>query len=224
MSNQQKIVRRRRNSAKPAHPVLFAVQAAGVTTAVLVLLSFIRYKEPDVLPALEYHRTGYNNSISADLTRLVDELDPAAGVKSQGSTLAETVNKAHLRQLNMPLPRPEEKYVPPAVQERAALPEQRILPLPDMQISSISTPAADGFAVLYSADGTELARWKSDFRTENTTIFRIFGSGIMTGTQMISSCGDKKSDDTALQYALTRSGVPGTYTAFYPAPQTAGEK
>ena len=225
MSNQRKIVRRRRNSAKPAHPVLFALQAAGVTAAVLVLLSFVHYKEAETLPAPEYHRTGYNNSISTSLSRLVNELDPAIKLKSQSSTLANTVNKAHLRQLNMPLPRPEEKYVPPTVHERTALPEKKISPLPDMQISSGNRAVTDEFAVLYSADGTELARWESDFRSENATIFRIIGSGIMTGTQLISSCGDKKSDDTAIQHALARGGVPGTYTAFYPALQTrAGRK
>ena len=216
-------MRRWRSSVKPAHPVLFALQAGTTVVAAMLLLSFIRYKKAEpVPPPADYHRTGYNRSIPAPLARVVRELAPGGNM---GNTLADTISKAHWRQLNMPLPRPGEEYIPPTAVPRQALVEEKLLPLPDMQTGSGARVVADaGVAVLYSADGTELARWESEFRTEDPTIFRIHGSGLMVRTELVVSCGDKKSDETALRYALARGGVPGTYTVYYPSPAAGGRK
>ncbi len=218
-------MRRWRISVKPAHPVLFALQAGIAVVACMLLFSFIRYKKAEPAPPpADYHRTGYNRSIHPSLARVVAELAPYRN-RSRGNTLTETTGKAHLRQLNMPLPSPKEEYILPAAAARQALPEQTLLPVADMQTGSGDTAVAEeGSAVLYSADGTELARWKSDFRTEAVTIFRIHGSDLMVRTELVTSCGDKRSDDTALRYALERGGIPGTYTVYYPAPAVKGGK
>lgn len=153
---------------------------------------------------------------------MVNQLDPTIRSGSNENLLAQSMHKMHLRQLLRPMPRPADIYNLRSFTSAGKLPVKEFSPIADLRIGkdrSSVMPAAGNYAVMYSENGEELARWKSSFYANEKyafTMVRISGSGIMKRTTIVQSCGDRKVDLIAATKALDVKGASGIYSIFYP--------
>ena len=217
-------MRRWHKTLRPAHPALIPLQAAGVVAVLFLPLLFIRYGEAAPQARMTAaQRTGYNRSLSPNLFRMVNQLDPTIKCTSDENALDQSVYKVHLRQLERPMPRPSEIYL---LREPAAVSKLNVcelLPVADLRVGDQNretSAAPAGFAVMYAENGEEIARWQSSFYADGKALLtqvRVSGNGIMKRTMVTRSCGDRSIDLLAVEKVLQSHAAPGIYSIFYPS-------